>query len=461
MSIYDDEIDLRPYIFALRKKWWLIAIVTVLTAGAALVYSVLQVRNYESSATILLSRSRASLSLANQFPTVNEPIDSRSRMDAMLAIAGSDNLVMQTLEDVHQEYPDNGIEREALRSAVGITSSGDTIEVTATHSNPLYAAVIANAWAQNAVTAINYSYSGEQLPAEIQASLEPARLEYQTAQKDLENFLKENQGDVLQKQIDEASTLLDELVQDRTWQIAYNVRRKQKMQQVIDQAEALKEQLKSGKGSLAAGLGDALAVLRLYAEAFKDIEIDSGITNSDQETIIFGSKQPDMVYDLQITELIESVESGQAYQQDLERIIEHAEEEKNKAETVLIELAQQSLDVGDDELLIATSYRLRNLQSQLEEETALLKELTSTRDLTWGAYQALAQKETEVRNNLQTSSSVNLASPAVPPVEPTSRGVLRNTAIAGALGFFLSVIFVIAAEWLRSLGDTNPANQDT
>jgi uncharacterized protein involved in exopolysaccharide biosynthesis len=291
--------------------------------------------------------------------------------------------------------------------------------------------------------------------------LEPARVEYKTAQKDLEEFLRENQVDVLQKQIDEASTLLDELVQDRTWQIAYNVRRKQKMEQVIDQAEALKEQLKSDKGSLAAGLGDALAVLRLYAEAFEDIEIDSRITTSDQKTIILGSKQPDMVYDLQITELIESVESGQAYQKDLERIIEHAEEEKNKAETVLIELAQQSLDVGDDELLIATSDRLRNLQSQLEEETALLKELTSSRDLTWITYQALAQKETEVRNNLQTSSSVKLASPAVPPIEPTSRGVLRNTAIAGALGFFLSVIFVIGAEWLRSLGDISPQTQDT
>jgi uncharacterized protein involved in exopolysaccharide biosynthesis len=435
--------------------------VTVLAAGVAFVYSILQVQKYESSATVLLTRTRASLSLANQFPTINEPIDSRSRMDAMLAIAGSDSLAMETMEDVHQEYPDNGIEREALKSAVEITSSGDTIKVTATYPDPIYAAVIANAWAQNAVTAINHSYSGEQLPAEIQASLEPARLEYQTDQKELEDFLRENQVDVLQKQIDEASTLLDELVQDRTWQIAYNVRRKQKMEQVIDQAEALKQQLNTDKGSIAAGLGDALAVLRLYAEAFEDIEIDSGITTSDQETIILGSKQPDMVYDLQISELIERIETGQTYQKDLERLIEHAEEEKNKAETVLIELAQQSLDVGDDELLIATSDRLRNLQSQLEEETALLNELTSSRDLTWSAYQALAQKETEVRNNLQTSSTVNLASPAVPPIVPTSRGVFRNTAIAGALGFFISVIFVIAAEWLRSLGEPNAETKDS
>ena len=132
----------------------------------------------------------------------------------------------------------------------------------------------------------------------------------------------------------------------------------------------------------------------------------------------------------------------------------------NKAEMVLVELAQQSLEIEEDELLITTADRLRILQSQWEEQTALLNELTSTRDLTWRAYSALAQKETEVRNNLQTSSSVTLASPAVPPIEPTSRGVLRNTAIAGALGFFLSVVFVIGAEWLRSLGDTSSAARD-
>ena len=84
-------------------------------------------------------------------------------------------------------------------------------------------------------------------------------------------------------------------------------------------------------------------------------------------------------------------------------------------------------------------------------EKARLNELTSTRDLTWEAYQALAEKETEVRNNLQTSSSVNLASPAVPPVEPASRGVLRNTLIGAAVGMFLSLVWVLGSVWLASL----------
>ncbi len=462
MSIYDDEIDLRPYISALRRRWWLIGLITIIAASAAFAYGVLQERKYEAVATILLTRSRASLSLANQFPTITEPIDARSRMEAMISIAESEGLVVRTMEDIHQAYPANGIELEELKGSVIITTSGDTIQIAASMTDPEYAAIIANTWAQNAVTAINYAYSEEQLPGEIMVSLEPARADYEQTQAELESFLRENQVGILQKQIDETSALLDELVQDRTWNITYNVRRKQKMEQVINQAEALKELLKSRDTSLAAGLGDALAVMRLRADAFGDLQIDGDVVSaSGSGSIINQPNQPDLVFDVQISDLIESVEAGQNYQQDLERIIELADAEKGSAETALLELAQESLDVGNDELFTAPSTRLRNLKSELEAETAYLNELTSIRDLSLEVYQALIRKETEVRNNLQTSSTVTFASPAVPPIEPTSRGVLRNTAMGGAIGFFVSTIWVLAAVWLKTLEEPEEATQET
>lgn len=471
MSIYDDEIDLRPYINALRRRWWLVGLVTIIAASAAFTYSILQERKYEAVATILLTRSRASLSLANQFPTITEPIDSRSRMEAMLSIANSEGLIVRTMEDIDQSSPANGIDLEELKESVEITTTGDTIHIAATLNDPKYAAVIANTWAQNAVTAINYAYSEEQLPSEIMVSLEPARAEYEQAQADLESFLRENQVDVLEKQIDETSALLDELVQDRTWKIAYNVQRKQKMEQVINQAEILKELLQSRGNSKAAEVADALAVMRLRADAFSELQLNNGFINStgfgsivsepNQGTIIMPPSQPDLVFDVQITELSESLEAGQNYQQDLEGIIEHAQEEKEKAESELLELAQQSLDVGNDELFTATSTRLRNLRSELEAETAYLGELSSLRDLSLEVYQALIRKEAEVRNNIQTSSTVTLASPAVPPVEPTSRGVLRNTAVGAALGFFVSTIWVLASVWLKTLEESVQTTQDT
>lgn len=471
MSYYEDEIDLRPYIGALTRRWWLILLISVITASAAFAYSILQERKYEAVATILLTRSRASLSLANQFPTITEPVDSRSRMEAMISIADSEGLAVQTLEDIDQSYPTNGIELEELKDSVEVASSGDTIQITATIKDPEYAALIANTWAHNAVRAINNAYTKEQLPSEIMISLEPARAEYEKAQADLESFLRKNQVDVLEKQIDETSTLLDELVQDRTWKIAYNVRRKQKMEQVINQAEILKELLRARDTSLAAGVADALAVMRLRADAFSDLQIESDVSSSissssrsdepSQGTVVISPSQSDMVFNVQITELSERLEAGQNYQQDLEGIIENAQEEKEKAESELLELAQQSLDVGDDELFTATSNRLRELQSELEAETAYLEELTSQRDLSLEVYQALIRKEAEVRNNLLTSSTVTLASPAVPPVEPSSRGVLRNTAIGAAIGFFMSMIWVLGTVWFRSLEEEEEGTQET
>ncbi len=70
-------------------------------------------------------------------------------------------------------------------------------------------------------------------------------------------------------------------VQDRTWKIAYNVQRKRNMEQIIDRANALKQQLATRNTSVVVGLGEALAVLRLGSDAFSEVQIESsaGSTN--------------------------------------------------------------------------------------------------------------------------------------------------------------------------------------
>jgi len=458
MSFYDDEIDFRPYFLALRKNWWQIALITFLAAMAAFIFSILQIEKYQATAIILLTRTKVTLSLAEQFPTINEPIDSISRMNAMLSIAGGDSLAIQTLKAIRLQYPDFDLEVENLRNSVKITSDGDIIHITATHSDPDVAAAIANIWAQNAVTEIRYAYSGEQLPSEILAGLEPARQQYETTQIALESFLKESRVEVLQRQITEVRALLDELDQDRTWQISYNVWRMQKMDQVINQAEAIKQQLRSNNTSTIINLGNALAVLRLQVDAFRDLQFEKNL-KTEQSSVPSSNRSPnEIVYDIQITELINNLEAGQTYQLELEQIVDNARDEKNKAETNLLELAKQSSQANDDEIYTASSAHLRTLQAQLEEEKARLNDLTSQRDLAWQAYQALAQKETEVRNNLTTSSSVVLASSAIPPLKPASRGVVRNTAIVGALGFILGIVWVFSVQWLRSLDEKTKTN---
>ncbi len=127
MTVYDDEIDLRPYITSLIQHWWQILIVAVIFAVVGLGISLIMPRKYESTATILLTRSRPTLSLAEQFPTVNEPVDSSLRMNALLSLAQSDTLTMQTLNSLGEKLPVEDREIEALKNHVQIGSQGDAI----------------------------------------------------------------------------------------------------------------------------------------------------------------------------------------------------------------------------------------------------------------------------------------------------------------------------------------------
>jgi len=461
MTVYSDEIDLRPYLFALYKNWWRICLVALLAASAAFVFSILQQDRYEAVATILVTRIRAALSLAEQFPTVNEPIDSNSRMQAMVVITGSDSVLLRTLERTQKEYPNKDIDLKEFKEIIDIERTGDIIQITVKDTDPEYATYIANSLAQNAVTAITYAYKGEPPPDEIQTSLESAFKASEMSQAELESFLKENQIDTLKSKIAETQALLDGLTQNQTWQMAYQLQRMHKMEQVLDQANLLTQQLKSSKSSPAASLGDALAVLRLYAEAFGGEEViqkeNDKIVNAVSST---EPEEPAMIFDIQVSQLIDGGEINPNYQRDLEEIILRAEGEKEKAETALIELAQQSTDPDFEEIFALTANKLSELASNLESEEAKLAELTSRRDLDLNAYQVLAQKETEIRNNLQTSSSVVLAGSAVTPQEPVSRGVVRNTVIAGAFGFFLGIVWVLGSLWKDNLGHIGDSNQD-
>ena len=92
-------------------------------------------------------------------------------MNALLSLAQSDTLAMETLKSLGDKLPAEDREIEALKKHVQIGSQGDAIVVTATANDPSLAADIANNWADQVVTAINLAYSGAQLPPEIQTQL--------------------------------------------------------------------------------------------------------------------------------------------------------------------------------------------------------------------------------------------------------------------------------------------------
>jgi uncharacterized protein involved in exopolysaccharide biosynthesis len=452
MTLYEDEIDLRPYILAIIKYWWLIILLAAVAGISALVFSLIQAREFQATTTVLLTRSRATLSLAEQFPTISEPVDANARMDSLVSIAFSDGIASQALNALDGKLAAQFENYDDFKESVEVSSEGDLLLITATAQDPELAVEMANEWARQTVTAINFAYSGEQPLAEIQDQLEFANEEYQSAQSDLEAFIEDNQINFLNSQIKEVQTLYNSFVNDRSHQINYYYNRKLSMEDLIVQAEALKEQLQSGNRSQAGNLGDALAVLKARSTAL-------GVVDNSSETPVDSG----FTIDLQISDTVAILDSPTEYVADLDDLIELAREEQAKAESTWIALAEDvSLSEGYEEIE-RFAQQISSLESQLELETARQTELTSQRDLAWQAYQAIAQKEAELRNAPQEGNLVTIAGLAVEPQKPVSRGTVQNTIIAAILGGFVGLALVLGMTWWRNFNqpeEVDPTNTD-
>lgn len=455
MTVYDDEIDLRPYLLALIRHWWQIGLLIIILSATAYLYTNRQPRIYKATATMLLTRTRSNLSLAEQFPTVTDPVDTRSRMDALLSLTQSDALAAETLQVVGDILPEESRNIEAIKNRVSVTSQGDTILVSATAQNPETAAEIANTWAYQAVQDINLAYSGEQPLAEIQVQMETARQDYQTAQSDLETFIQTNRISLLEKQMTEAETLLSSLTSERAWKISYYTNRMQSMENLIVQAEALKKQIQGGIKSNSGGLGDALAVLRVRATALGISEVntqppmDTKQSSSTIDVSTTSGNQP-LMLDLQLNDLTTLLDDPANYAADLDTVIQLADDEQSKAQNTLDELTQQVLGESTDSTIQSSAAALQNIATELENQNARQKELTSQRDLAWEAYQAMAEKVTEIKNTAQSDYQVTLASQAIAPQKPTSSNTMRNTLAAGAIGLILGCLFFLSLQWWQS-----------
>ena len=160
--------------------------------------------------------------------------------------------------------------------------------------------------------------------------------------------------------------------------------------------------------------------------------------------------------DLQLADVTSIIDLPAAYAADLDDIIELAEIELAKAESAWKTLGEDvSQGVGYDEIE-RFSEQISSLESQLEIETARHYELTTQRDLTWKAYQAIAQKEAELRNTPQEANLVTIAGLAVQPQQPVSVGTAQNVIIATLLGAFVGVVLILSITWWRNFNQPAP-----
>jgi capsular polysaccharide biosynthesis protein len=443
--IEENDIDLRPLVLELIKGWQVLLLTATMLAVLGLVYSLNQPKLFKAGAVIIVTRSRVQMNFADQFPTINEPVDSRYRMDALLTIIQSDAIAYATFHALNAQLARYDLDFEKFRGLVQATSKGDALLIDVSAHSPDLAADIANTWANYAVETINGSFRVDQPLAGIQAQLSKAQSDYATAQNALEAFIQSSPIHILEQQITELSTLLMRLAGDRSKKLAYFSDRKITLEKNLAETEALKQQLDNNAQSNAAEIGDALAVL--VARAYSSFLISNTADQTGRQDNANGFQ-----INLQIEQNSEIFGSPNKYTNDINSLIFLFQEEIVKTDAAISSLKGESLDAAGYAELQPIVEKLNALETRLERENARRKELNGQRDLYFEAYQALAQKEAEIRNAAQSSNQVNLASPAVASEKPIPRGTVVKTLLAGVIGVIIGAIFVLGKNWWQSTG---------
>jgi uncharacterized protein involved in exopolysaccharide biosynthesis len=400
----EEEIDLRAYILVLLKYWKWILGITVAAAAVALAVSFLLPPTYEATALVAI---KAPLYVMNFDPRFLPNQPPQPAYKAYLDLAEGDEVLealfsrlnprpaeIKTLRDL----------REMVKARAGTDPS--VVRLTVRARDPQEAARIANLWAEIFVTHANriYGASDKELQ-QLEGQLAQAQAALEAAEQALIEFQARNQASILEAR-------LDSLKSDQ----AHYLADQRAITYILQDIQALREQLARQPGERPASLADDLTALFLQIKAFNaqasapiQLQVNSAESLSNR-----------------------SIGETMALLNDIARALE--------AKSVEI---KQRLEELQPQIL--------SLQRQLQEIYTESDRLTRQRDLAKETYTALARKVQETRIAVQGAQrTVELGSQAAVPEEPVSPRKLLNTAVAGTLGLMLSTMGAFAAEWWRN-----------
>jgi uncharacterized protein involved in exopolysaccharide biosynthesis len=174
MEDYDD-IDLRPYMLAIAKRWyWVVASALLLAAIAAGVSTVLP-KQYTATASVLLFIRQTGSQVGVNQPIVSiETIDIVSRRQGLLALAQSDAIEAQIQPDVLKQVASGAYRPGMLAQQIKVRAEGDLLKISAYGASPEQAQRLADTWATTYVNYVKTLYTDEHSQVQMAgAALQP------------------------------------------------------------------------------------------------------------------------------------------------------------------------------------------------------------------------------------------------------------------------------------------------
>jgi capsular polysaccharide biosynthesis protein len=161
MEEYDD-IDLRPYLLAVARRWYWIVAATLLAAAIAAGISMQMPKSYTATASLVLFiRQTVSQVGVNQSIISVETIDIAARRQGLLALARSNAIEAQIRPEDLQRVAPADYQPGVLTGRINVEADGDLISISAHAPSPEQAQVLADVWANTYVGYVKTLYNDE------------------------------------------------------------------------------------------------------------------------------------------------------------------------------------------------------------------------------------------------------------------------------------------------------------
>lgn len=150
MKTEADHLDLERVLVVLRRRWWVIVLVTVLVTGATFAFSKRQQKQYTATASVLFF-SGTQIDPQTGLPTtsVSTTVDPAAQATAVQQISHQPGIAQATARIVG-----HGLSRGAVSRSISVTQQGQAniANISATSPSPALAAATANTYVAQYIT---------------------------------------------------------------------------------------------------------------------------------------------------------------------------------------------------------------------------------------------------------------------------------------------------------------------
>jgi len=406
------EIDVKKIIKKLISMWRYIIAVGILMGLTAFVLTYFQPRAYEASAVVALRRPLYQPNFDSRYQTLS-PLSLNSKIVADIATAD------EIVEAVYNEWNAKEKNNESIQSfrdnflSAKAGEDQSVVFLTVHLSDPIESMRLANFWAEQVVSQLNNIYAAH-TQDQINYFKQQTDLANQSlldSQQKLVEFEKSNKINLLTNELNDKLTLQKELLQ---------------RQRLIQYVERDTNTLLKEYASLSAEQN--LPQYERNKLLFLQLRVYADSTSTNLSSLQFQLPSIDLGEKITVADMRKEI---QAWSDTLKQ---------QSAEI------QAKLDTLSDNIF-QLQYQIAVLNSQKET-------LQRNKDIAFDSFTVVSRKYQEVIFSTDDASTdvARIGSQATL-TNSTTRGTLRNTALATVSGLLLSIFGVLVWDWWTSEED--------